>query len=407
MRGIRQLMLTGVSALSVALAGWVYMPVSLASESAAANAKALSAVRSRIEALRKEIEKTQTLHDSVRTELRDIERKIGSLYVALKQIDRKLAKQRHKLHVLHQQRKTLQADLATQDRLLARQVEAAYMIGREAYLKLLLNQQDPAAVGRTLIYYDYFNRARAQRIAAAKTTLTKLQAVEQAINTQTQALNALKQRQLHKRAALQKRSRERAVVVAKLHKQLVSKQQRLKGLVADERRLQNLVSSLDRAIPDILTAPSLQKPFYKLRGRLIWPTRGKLLVRFGTPRAGSRLKWHGVLIRAKEGSDVHAISHGRVAYADWLRGYGLLMIIDHGNGYMSLYAHNQALYKETGEWVEAGEVIASVGKSGGQSRAGLYFEIRHNGIPVNPARWCRGRPALARYGAGVRTRELR
>ncbi|MEJ2398964.1 MAG: peptidoglycan DD-metalloendopeptidase family protein [Gammaproteobacteria bacterium] len=114
-----------------------------------------------------------------------------------------------------------------------------------------------------------------------------------------------------------------------------------------------------------------------------------------------------MFIKAKAGRNVHAISHGRVAYADWLRGYGLLMIIDHGDGYMSLYAHNQALYKETGEWVEAGEVIASVGKSGGQKQAGLYFEIRHNGIPVNPARWCRGRPSLARYSAGVPTGELR
>lgn len=407
MRGIRQLMFSGVGALCVVLAGWAYMPVSLASESATASAKALSTVRSRIDALRKEIEKTQTLHDSVLTELRDIERKIGKLYVALKQSNQKLLKQQHKLHALHQQRKSLKAQLATQDRLLARQVEAEYMIGHEAYLKLLLNQQNPAAVGRTLTYYDYFNRARAQRIAAAKTTLKKLQSVEQAINTQTQALNALKQRQLHQQAVLQERSQERAVVVASLHKQLLSKQQQLKGLVADEHRLQNLVSSLDRAIPDILTAPGLEKPFYKLRGRLIWPTRGKLLDRFGTPRAGSRLKWHGVFIRAKIGRDVHAISHGRVAYADWLRGYGLLMIIDHGDGYMSLYAHNQALYKGTGEWVEAGDVIASVGKSGGQNRAGLYFEIRHNGTPVNPARWCRGRPALARYGAGVRSRELR
>lgn len=405
MRGLHHLLLAGTSALCVVLAGLSLSSLAVAKQSD--DAKALSAVRQRIEALRKDIEKTQTLHDSVRTELRDIERRIGKLYGVLRQLDKKLAVQQRKLQQLHQQRRSLKADLATQHRLLAHQIESAFMIGRQEYMKMLLNQQDPAAVGRTLIYYDYFNQARARRIAATRATLKKLQVVEQDISEQTRQLNTLKQQQLDKQAVLKKRSRERATVVAKLHDQLVSKEQKLKTLIANERRLQNLVSQLDKAIPDILTAPGSHKPFYRLRGQLIWPTRGKLLAAFGTRRPDSRLKWRGVLIRAKEGRSVRAISHGRVAYADWLRGYGLLMIIDHGDGYMSLYAHNQALYKETGEWVEAGEVIASVGKSGGENQAGLYFEIRHNGIPVNPARWCRGRPTLARYRAGVPGRELR
>jgi len=402
---LRQLKRLAAFALGVALLGLSATPALHAETSK--NEKALSQVRSRIEALRKDIEKTQTLHDSVRTELRDIERQISQLLGVLKRLNQKLAEQQRKLAALHQQRNSLKAELATQHRLLARQVEAAFMIGHQEYVKLLLNQEDPAVVGRTLTYYDYFNRARAKRIAATKVTLQKLQGVEQAINAQTQVLNDTRQQQLDKKAALQKSSQERATVVAKLHKQLVSKSQELQRLVEDERRLQDLVSRLDQAMPDILTAPGSHKPFSQLRGKLIWPTRGKLLVSFGTRRAGSRLKWNGVLIRASEGHEVHAVSHGRVAYADWLRGYGLLMIIDHGNGYMSLYGHNQALYKETGEWVEAGEVIASVGKSGGQTQAGLYFEIRHNGKPTDPARWCRGRPALAQYSAGVRTQELR
>ena len=405
MRGLRQLMFSGLCAVCVILLG-LSLSLPLQAESSS-NEKALSQVRSRIEALRKDIEKTQTLHDSVRTELRDIERQISKLLGVIKRLNQKLAKQRHKLAALHQQRKQLKAELATQHHLLARQIEAAFMIGRQEYVKLLLNQEDPAAVGRTMTYYDYFNRARAKRIAATKATLKQLQSVEQAITIETQSLNKTKQEQLDKKTALQKSSQERAIVVASLHKQLVSKEQQLKQLVEDQRRLQDLVSRLDQAMPDILTAPGSHKPFAKLRGRLIWPTRGKLLVSFGTRRAGSRLKWNGVLIRANEGREVHAVSHGRVAYADWLRGYGLLMIIDHGNGYMSLYGHNQALYKETGEWVEAGEVIASVGKSGGQNQAGLYFEIRHNGKPTDPARWCRGRPALAQYSAGVRMQELR
>lgn len=405
MREVRHWVVAAVIAVSAALCGMSFTPLLHAED--AGNEKALAQVRSRIDKLRKDIEKTQTLHDSVRTELRDIEREISKLLRGLKQLNQKLALQQRKLDALQQQRKTLKADLDTQHHLLARQVEAAFMIGRQEYVKLILNQEDPAAVGRTMIYYDYFNRARVKRIDATKVTLKKLQSVEQEITTQTQALNEIKQQQLNKKAALQESSRSRAVVVASLHKELVSKEQQLNRLVEDERRLQNLVSQLDKAIPDILTAPGLHTPFSRLRGKLIWPTRGKMLVAYGTRREGGRLRWNGVLIRANEGREVHAVSHGRVAYADWLRGYGLLMIIDHGDGYMSLYGHNQALYKETGEWVEAGEVIASVGRSGGQDQAGLYFEIRHNGKPIDPAKWCRGRPTLAQYGSGVHTKKLR
>ena len=261
----------GIGAICVIVLVAVFSPPLYAED--ASNTRALSQVRSRIEALRKDIENTQTLHDSVRTELRDIERQISKLLRGLKRLNHKLATQQHKLTALHQQRKRLKADLATQHHLLARQVEAAFMIGRQEYVKLILNQEDPAAVGRIMTYYDYFNSARAKRIAATKATLKELQSVEQAISTQTQALNATRQQQLSKKAALQKSSRERAVVVASLHKQLLSKEQKLKGLMEDEKRLQNLVSRLDQAMPDILTAPGSHKPFSQLRGKLIWPTR--------------------------------------------------------------------------------------------------------------------------------------
>lgn len=353
------------------------------------HARALEQVRSKIERLRKDIEKTQTLHDSVRTELRQIERDISKLYRTLKQLNGKLAKQEQELRTLHQERKTLQAEMATQHRLLARQVQAAYMIGQQEYIKMLLNQQDPAVIGRTMAYYDYFNRARLTRIDTARQTLTRLQAVEVKIQQQTRALKEVREQQLAKRDELQQVSRARALVVARLNQELTSQGQELARLVEDEKRLQDLVSKLDRAIPDILTAPGARKAFAELRGQLAWPTQGKVQALYGTQREGGRLKWNGVLIEAQEGRDVQAVSAGRVAYADWLRGYGLLLILDHGDGYMSLYGHNQAIYKETGEWVEAGEPVASVGRSGGQHDSALYFEIRHNGKPVNPQTWCR------------------
>lgn len=388
MRRFRPFLLISLSAATVFLFGVQLSQQSNAAE--AANEKALSQVRGQIDKLRKEIEKTQTLHDSVRTELRDIERAIGKVLQVMKQLNQKLAKQQRKLDELQQQRKVLKAELATQHHLLARQIQAAYMIGRQEYLKLILNQEDPAAIGRSMAYYDYFNRARLQRIDTTQATLKKLRTLEAEIETQTTALNEIKQQQLAKKEELQASSRSRAVVVARLHDELANKEQELNRLVEDERRLQDLVTRLDRAIPDILTAPGSHKPFSRLRGQLAWPTKGKLQAVFGTRREGGRLKWNGVLIRADEGRDVRSVSHGRVAYADWLRGYGLLLIIDHGDGYMSLYGHNQSIYKETGEWVEAGEVIASVGKSGGQTQSSLYFEIRHNGKPTDPAKWCRG-----------------
>lgn len=353
------------------------------------HAQALEQVRSKIEQLRKEIEKTQTQHDAVSTELRHIERDISKLHRTLKQLGRKLGKQEQELRKLRQERQALQAEMATHHRLLTRQVQAAYMIGQQEYLKLLLNQQDPAVVGRTMTYYDYFNRARLTRIDAARQTLTQLVAVEDKIQQQTRALGEVQAQQLAKREALQAASRSRAQVVTRLRQELSSQTQEMARLVEDEKRLQDLVTRLKRVIPDILTAPGSRKRFAELRGKLTWPTQGKLQALYGQRREGGRLKWNGVLIEADEGRDVRAVSGGRVAYADWLRGYGLLLILDHGDGYMSLYGHNQAIYRETGEWVEAGEPIASVGRSGGQKDAALYFEIRHNGKPVNPQTWCR------------------
>ena len=190
-----------------------------------------------------------------------------------------------------------------------------------------------------------------------------------------------------------------------LNQQILAKGERLSLLVEDERRLQRLLDSLATAPPptspdagpettdpELTSEASEHKPFAQLQGHLRWPSRGRLSTLFGTARKVGKLKWQGVNISAPEGTEVHAISHGRVAYSDWLRGFGLLIIIDHGEGYMSLYGGNQSLFKEVGDWVEAGEVIASVGNSGGHKDSALYFEIRHNGKPTSPLKWCRNKP---------------
>jgi septal ring factor EnvC (AmiA/AmiB activator) len=353
------------------------------------HAAALAEVRKKIERLRHEIDKTQTKHDSVRTELRKVERAISQLHREIKKINEKQRKKNRELKQLYRDRGKLQNELATHRQILTQQIQAAFVIGQQEYLKLLLNQEDPSAIGRTMKYYEYFNRARLTEIEKVRGTLLRLSSVETKIKREKQALLQIEQARKKRRQELQEVSYAHSRVMAKLKKELGTRGEELSQLVENERRLQQLVNQLDDTIPDILTAPGKRTPFAKLRGKLEWPTTGKVRALFGRSRNAGKLKWNGVLIKASEGKDVRAVSHGRVAYADWLRGYGLLLIVDHGDGYMSLYGHNQALYKETGEWIEAGEVIATVGQSGGQQEAALYFEIRHNGKPSNPARWCK------------------
>ncbi len=350
---------------------------------------ALKQVRRDIGKLQTDIRETQMLHDSVQKEVLKLEIELASLQKELKIVKSKIRRQKHKLNKLYKKRKNLKKDLKTQHKLLASQVKSAYMMGRQEYVKIILNLEDTSSIGRTMTYYNYFNQARLNRIKESRDTLISLEAVEKKINTQTALLKKTKQQRTTKRKALKSVTQSRAIVVAQLHKQLRTKEQDLSILLEDERRLQKLISDLDEVMPAILTDPGNRTPFAKLKGKLKWPTTGKLKNIYGKKRKAGRVKWNGVMIMAKTGQDVKAVSHGRVAFAEFLRGYGLLLILDHGDGYMSLYGHNQTIYKEIGEWVETGETIASIGTSGGQKHSGLYFEIRYNGKPSNPVRWCR------------------
>ncbi len=267
-------------------------------------------------------------------------------------------------------------------------MRAAYAMGRQERLKILLNQQDPAVVSRMLVYYDYFNRTRTERMKQISTVLETLQETELALTLEERRLVELQSSELESKQQLDLAQEERMRVVAALNLDLRSKGQRLEGLQQDEAQLQKLLSSLQE---ELIARPlgKLDRKLFKSRkGRLSWPSKGRLTAKFGTARAGN-LKWDGVVISAPEGREVKSIHHGRVAFADWLRGFGLLLIVDHGDGFMSLYGHNQSLFKETGEWVEAGEPVALVGSSGGQNNPGVYFGIRYKGRPVNPKAWCK------------------
>lgn len=348
----------------------------------------LQNLRRQIENLSKHLKQARSTESSVLSELRIAEVSVGRIAKEIRDIGRRLAAAQQRLAELRGQRDRLEKKLAAQRRTLAQQVRAAYMTGHQDYLKLLLNQEDPSALERVLTYYRYFSRARAEQIQRVESELQRLAAVQRDIRRQQDLLRSLQAKAQERKGAQEARRQERAKILGRLRKEIRQGGHELDGLKANEKELERLLKALREAFEDIPRALDRRKSFQQRRGQLPWPSQGKLRHRFGTSRNRGSLRWQGVVIAARRGHNVAAIHHGRIAFADWLRGFGLLVIVDHGDGYMSLYGHNQSLLKETGDWVEAGESIASVGDSGGHAEPGLYFEIRRHGIPQNPARWC-------------------
>jgi septal ring factor EnvC (AmiA/AmiB activator) len=353
----------------------------------------LEDLREKISILQSSLDKVRNKYDSQQKDLRGIERRIGTSSRRLRQLDDELGRQEKKLQQLATLKKDLQQDLGTHREIIASHVRASYAMGRQEYLKMLLNQEQPALIGRMLTYYDYMNRARAAQVSFIDNKVTELNMVSDDIVRQKESLLATRQKIVDERRTLTSERQQRKVLLASLGKDIASQEQQLSRFKEDELRLENLVNSIREVVKQVAPPmPVNTGAFRNLRGRLPWPARGELLARFGSAYKGDRLRRQGVVIGASEGDTVAAVASGRVVFSDWLRGFGLMLIIDHGGGYMSLYGHNQNLLKATGDWVEAGEAVASAGNSGGQARSGLYFEIRDNGKPVNPLQW------LARSG---------
>lgn len=364
----------------------------------------LGALRERIETLTRELRETRDARDRLSASLRESELKAAALAAELAALERRRQGRERRMAELTAERRRLAAAVADHRLELERHVRAAYATGRQDRLKLLLNQENPATLSRVLAYYAYFNRARARRIAVLAADLERLGAVGQQLSGEARELARLVAERSDALEALDAERALRRDLLARLADELDSKSARLARLERDERELAALVGRLAQELADIPPGAGAEVPFSRRRGELRWPTAGTLRYRFGTPRGSGDLNWNGVLIEASPGSPVHAVSHGRVAFADWLRGFGLLMIIEHGDGYMSLYGHNQTLLREVGDWVAQDEVVASVGDSGGRSGTGLYFEIRHDGAPVDPLAWCRPDPGGAAAAAVARPR---
>ena len=361
-----------------------------AQESNPAKAEAeLKAVRSQIDKVRAEMEKDSSRRDKLSREIEESEKSVSSARVELEKLRRERAAHTTRRAELAGLRRKEESALARDREALAGQIRAAHMIGQEEPLKLLLNQKDPAQAGRVLTYYQYFGRARASQIAAINGHIAELNTLDEQLATEEERLTALEAEQKGEVAKLQSARDRRGKALATLEAESKNRAKELERLKDQQGGLEKLVRELRRALERVDKFPTDSKDaFARLRGKLAWPVSGKLLASFGQVRAGG-MKWDGVLVSGNQGTAVRAVYHGRVVYADWLSGLGLLTIIDHGDGYLSLYGHNERLYKDVGEKVTAGDTIATVGDSGGRQTPALYFEIRKAGRPVDPRPWFR------------------
>ena len=347
-------------------------------------------VHKQIESLQRRVTREVTERDENARALRTLELNITASGRKLAKVQADLREQQAKRRSLGTQERQAGERLEAERAALAAQVRMSYMTGRQEIFKLLLSQETPADLGRMLVYYDYFNRARSERIADVGAQVSELKDLGAESAGVERELAALEKTQSAELTALGHSRDERRDLLAKLDATIKDDNSEIARLADEEKRLRKLADEISQMTAGFPVDPD--QPFERLKGKLAWPVQGRLVGDYGQPRAGGPVKWNGVEIEASQGAPVRAVYHGRVEFADWLPGLGLLIIVDHGDGYMSLYAHNETLLKESGDWVEPGEAIAQVGDTGGQARPSLYFEIRKNGKPVDPHAWIGNRP---------------
>lgn len=338
--------------------------------------------------LKKLLKQFKSERSQLQADLQSAETKIGLIQKKTRKTLRELDKEQSELKKLQGKRTQLSKEKQKQQQLISRQVVAAYQLGRQKKIKILLNQEQPEKITRALTYSDYFHQARNEQIEGYLNIINEINQLEPKIQLKTINLSRIKLQLEQEYASLLESKDARTASLSQINTSIRNSDQRLAKTNKDRVELERLLKAVEESLANI-KIPANYQPFTHFKGKLEWPVRGKVSQKFGSPRGDSSLRWQGVKIQANEGSQIQSIHHGRVVFADWFKGSGLLVIIDHGDGYMSLYAHNQSIFKETGDWVNAGEVIATVGNSGGQTNASLYFEIRHNGRPTNPSRWCK------------------
>lgn len=346
----------------------------------------LKAIAARIEKVRSQVQRDAVEKDRLSRDLRAAEQSVAEARDELNRLRDQRSTRAAERERIAAERAARQAALAQARESLSAQLRAAYMLGRDEPLKLLLNQKDPAHAGRNFAYYGYFGRMRATQIGEIQDNLRTIDELQVKLDAEDAELARLETARKAQLDTLEAARRARGKVLATLTSESRNRSQSLQRLQRQRTQLDKLLQDLNRALESFPV--DANDAFAKLRGKLAWPVDGRISARYGETRAGG-VKWNGVVIATERGAPVKAVYHGRVAYADWLPGLGLLLIIDHGNGYWSLYGYNERLYKAAGTTVRAGDTIAGAGDSGGRSQNELYFEIRRAGKPVDPRPWFR------------------
>jgi septal ring factor EnvC (AmiA/AmiB activator) len=371
----------------------------------------LNDLRSRIKALQDELEQTNEDKSEVTDALKHSERRISDVNRGLRELELRQRKLSRTLKQLAVDTLTTEAEIADQQTRLAELLRKHYHQGGGDALKLMLNGENPGEVARNLEYYGYIGRARADLIRQHRASLQNLETLQEKTRNQNSDLLKVKQERVTQKKTLEIEKGSRQQVLFKLSAQIRQQRKQIDTLVRDEKRLAQLIERLARLAAAAAAKPAKPKPqpkptlkpgevvtkvadasvaglsFARLKGKLALPVAGEIISKFGQSREGGGPAWKGLFIRARQGNEVRSVGSGEVAFADWLRGFGNLLIIDHGNGYLSLYSNNESLYKQPGDPVRAGDVVATVGATGGQDEPGLYFELRRQGKPFDPLSW--------------------
>ena len=363
-----------------------------------ANQEDLKQLRHRIEALQKELVSNEESRSEAADALRESEQAISNASRKLTELAQEQHTANNILSHLQTQSRQVKSNIEMQQLQLGDLLYRQYIGGQQEYFRLLLNQQDPNQIARELHYYSYITRARAEDINTLRANLEQLDALTRESRNKSLEIAAIQTEQAKQKKHLEQEKAEHKKLLTRISLQVEQQWREISKLKRDEERLSRLVERIGRLLaqkkrteplsnsrlPDASTDGN---PFAALKGRLSLPVRGELTNRFGSPRSGGSMTWKGLLIRSPNGEEVKAIAGGRVVFADWLRGFGNLMIVDHGGSYMSLYGNNEILYKQVGDTIRSGDTIATVGNSGGNADSGLYFELRHQGKPFDPLNW--------------------
>lgn len=382
------------SSLTISLSVLFFSAASMLASTASSDEKAdMAKLQKEITELQGELKKVQGTRSNVQQDLQKNEVQMGEVQKKIEKIQNDINEQNKQINNLHKERDELQRAREKQQKQAAEQVRAAYELGQQPQFKVFLNQESPERISRMMKYHSYFMAAHAEKMKTYLATIEQLTTLEPEIAQKTEQLHNIKEELDKEQQQLASAQAQRKETLAKINSTISSKDRELQDMLEDRRQLQNLLQKVTRATTSLAAAPSYVplpssgEKFSSRKGRLPWPAQGRIAHSFGSNQVEGQLQWNGILINANSGQQVVAVHYGRVVFADYFRGQGLLVIVDHGEGYLTLYAHNQHLLKKAGDPVKAGEIIASVGNSGGQNENGLYFEIRFQGKAIDPTTW--------------------